>query len=302
MKETEFEQIINNLEKKEISFKRHRDFIKAMEEGQYSIIEDSIIQRIIDEIIKSPDVFVYVVPENQIFYRARIIDDDTLDKSNGFEFEENGDLNGYNEQNSREPSIFLSVENRNNLAGVSYLYLADTEYIACSEVKPFLHSMISLSTFTNIKQLRIIDFRTDHVVKELQSKFENEDISVSHLLTLIMLDYIKPHKGKNDYKVCQYIADSFRKAGFDGIKYGSQWSHEGACYTIFNSDKSYIKYNRSEIVELINHTNTFVKYNQPANLLKNPINDPTIDFKDLSERRKAEINSHIKSKQKKKNQ
>ena len=74
-----------------------------------------------------------------IYYRARIMDpaDDNNTKKGPHKTKDKK-LIGYDEFNSREPLLGIPGAGRNNIDGVSYLYIASNPETACTEIKSTL--------------------------------------------------------------------------------------------------------------------------------------------------------------------
>lgn len=88
---------------------------------------------------------------NTILYRAREIStEDYRHQDTGLSISLNNNqytTTGYNSENSIEAPIGITPQGRNNIAGVSYLYLASNPVTACTEIKSSLRSLIFLAEF-----------------------------------------------------------------------------------------------------------------------------------------------------------
>lgn len=102
----------------------------------------------------------------------------------------NDKFSGYNEINSRETILGISGVGRNNLAGVSYLYVASNESTACMEVKSQFGDLISLATFEILEPLFVIDFSRDRAFDRGLSIQHN--LSMGVFFTLLMSHYSEP--------------------------------------------------------------------------------------------------------------
>lgn len=255
--------------------KAYRKFLDALKTKDNKKIEETEVIECLDIMIDHKNGFVYSLNEGIELYRARIIDEgDLVTKEKGFEIE-GENIKGYNYYNSKEPPITISSTGRNNISGVSYLYAADTEFTACAEVKSQRYDLISVVPITILKQLKIVDFSKDRTVNEFNGLKEEYDISPGKLITNIMYQFSKRIKTDEEYFISQYIADYFRKAGFDGIKYGS-FLGDGNNYTIFNSHKSNVKFGDSSIV--ISLPNKFYNLTQNRSIVNtNPFLDEDFD-------------------------
>lgn len=195
---------------------------------------------------ENKDRFITQIEAETLCYRARIIPvEDYTKTEKGIGIKLDGTIQGYNEENSREPLVGISSSGRNNISGVSYLYMASDPETACTEVKPQLRDLISLATFKIESPMRIVDFSTEKRLPGTQ--FEGEEISLAVFFTELMLQFSKPVKN-NQYYPTQIIADYIRKTGIDGIKYKSFLTPNGYNYTIFNSHPSHISFLGSRVL------------------------------------------------------
>lgn len=182
-------------------------------------------------------------PRNNItLYRSRIIrEEDIGNQSNGINQET---YSGYDYENSKEPPFGCSGDGRCNSANISYFYAADTEYTSLVEVKANILDFISLAKFKVVKPILLADLT---LIKG--KEHYNFEKTLVNIFRFIATD-------AKDYKISQYVADLFRKYGFDGIKYGSSLS-SGNNYTIFNCTNENIKFYESWIVQLCQATYDF---------------------------------------------
>ena len=177
-------------------------------------------------------------------------------------------FSGYNEINSREPILGISGVGRNNLAGVSYLYVASNESTACMEVKSQFGDLISLATFEILEPLFVIDFSRDRAFDRGLSIQHN--LSMGVFFTLLMSHYSEPVKDNRSYRATQIVSDYLRKTGIDGVAYRSSLSPEGVNYTIFNSHPSNIKYVGSKILIHKQANHSFWNLNEEKAVFSNP--------------------------------
>lgn len=206
--------------------------------------------------------FIKKVDLSTKFYRARIVRDKDINLSNGFELEDNK-YKGFNETNSREAPFGIEVPaGRNNLAGMSYIYLANDLETACSEVKPTVYDIISVAEFENTREFKIIDF-SDDVKFSMLEEMDNK-VRLSLLFTYIMKTYIVPASTEEQYLIPQFVSDYIRKAGFDGIAYKSFYSKDGVNYTIFNSHHSFLRFNGSRLMVFQSQKQRFLDLNDKS--------------------------------------
>lgn len=205
----------------------------------------------------------------ETYYRARIIRPEDYGKvETGISRSCDDKFSGYNEINSREPILGISGVGRNNLAGVSYLYVASNEATACMEVKSQFGDLISLATFVIQQPLVVIDFSRDKAFDRKLS--ERYNLSMGIFFTLLMSHYSEPVKDNRSYRATQIISDYLRKTGIDGVAYRSSLSPGGVNYTIFNSHPSKIKYVSSKILIHKQANHSFWDLNEEKAVFSNP--------------------------------
>lgn len=231
-----------------------QEFYEAVKSKNTRKIEGSKVIKIINNILSNPeDPLNSLLPKGTILYRAREIDTTKAykDKECGFDafFDENNKFqcSGYNCYESKEAPLTVSLSGRNNIQGMSYLYLSLEPYTACAEIKPNTRGLVSLATFKVEKDLKIINFH-DKVEDYGNWDFAKENQVFPHqILNYIFSSYAYIKRNDDTYLITQYISDYIRKAGIDGIKYWGSVNY-GTNYTIFNCHKSNIKFLGSKII------------------------------------------------------
>lgn len=229
--------------------------------------------KVIDEIVvdKEKTQFIKEIPAGTILYRAREIKIDDYSKPEmGLKVKlENGKFvtEGFNEKNSIECPIGIGNDGRNNVAGMSYLYVAQDVATACAEIKSTLRNLISVAEFEVKTPLKIIDFSNDDkkFTYELNEEYQ---MSIGKFITLLMFQYCQPAVDAMDYKMTQILSDYIRKMGFDGIMYRSFFTMNNN-YTIFNCHKSKIAFMSSRIVSHQFVDDVFWDYNHEESIHTN---------------------------------
>lgn len=195
-------------------------------------------------------------------YRARTISQSDLDSCKGiniFEKDEKYTTFGFDEGNSREAPLGCSDAGRNNIKGVSYLYLADKIQTACVEVKPYCGQLISVAEFKCKKDLNIIDF-SNNVDFDIEESRE-DNIALGTFFTIVMSRFFLPVADESEYLATQILTDHIRKSGIDGIAYKSFYDRKGTNFTIFNSSRNSIEFIGSKIVMHKSVSNSFLDFN-----------------------------------------
>ena len=204
-------------------------------------IRDNRIFSAIDQTLNcsSKDCFTVTIPAETNLYRARIIKDSDILKEKGIEI--NTRTKGFNEQESMEPPLGKGVAGRNNIAGMSYLYLAEDEATACAEVKPIPKDAVSLATIMVQKELRI------YCPPDGMYTTSDDSYDLGSIVSEISMLFYRPVSDEEGYHATQVIADYIRKVGFDGFRYRSFFTGSWN-YTIFNSHPTNFKFIGSKVV------------------------------------------------------
>ena len=183
--------------------------------------------------------FLCVLKQGTLLYRARIIKSDEFKEEYGICIDASNHIHGFDRMNSAEAPLGRPGEGRNNIKGVSYLYLAENAQTACAEVKANNGEIISVARFMPRRDLNLINFAEDvKIPAEYSLRWQ---ISLPVFFTRLMNAFRTPYSDEKGYQLTQAITDYVRKAGFDGIVYRSSLSDE-ICYTIFNSHHSIMEY------------------------------------------------------------
>lgn len=225
------------------------DFYSCLNNGQEYRTHD-LIQLIDKYTIDDKDQRFYrVIRKGTKLYRARVVKN--FDYKNFYDFDASSQyVHGYNETNSREAPIGKSPSGRNNIEGVSYLYVSKDEKTACAELKSSPMDLISLATFELTRNMKIVDFALfDKKFKA--NEIDNDQLALGLLFARIMKSYITPVRNKEEdktYKITQIISDHIRKMGVDGIAYGSFYDRQGENFTFFNSHKNFFAFCGSRLL------------------------------------------------------
>lgn len=242
------------------TYQYYNSFIEALKSNNSKQVYESIVVEALDLIIDNKtSEFRSSLSIGTELYRARKIDllNDFKNFDVGFKNEDR--IYGFDFCNSIEPPLHLSPEGRNNVKGMSYLYLASNPYTACCEVRPMLKDLISIAKFKTKYEFKIIDLSSDKSVLEFKDFKDIYGISPSVLITNIMLEFCQPLDAEYGYLASQFISDYFRKTGIDGIRYKS-FLGDADNITIFNSYIKYFDFIRSDIVYLWKSNNYFFEY------------------------------------------
>ena len=118
------------------------------------------------------------------------------------------------------PPVGVSTAGRVNRPGVSCLYLASNSETAAAEIRPHPGELVSVGMFEVNKELRVVDLRTHDLTKLWRS-----DSQLEMLEFIIAMEKIfataAPPSNRSAYTLTQFLAEIFRRLGFDGVLFRS---------------------------------------------------------------------------------
>jgi hypothetical protein len=140
----------------------------------------------------------------------------------------------FSQEEMMAPPPEKATGGRLNPEGIPYLYVATDEATAIAEVRPWKAAVVSVARLRLAKDLRVADF----CLSELPSSATTADREKGAELTWNMVGgafAIPHHPGDNlRYLPTQYLAEAFKAAGFDGIRYDSALSASGQNVALFD--------------------------------------------------------------------
>lgn len=285
---------VSDFSRKTKAREAYDEFISALQEKDNRKIENTLVVKALNILLR-PETKAFKIKLEKDYdelYRSRKLPYERLsDETSGISFiSDRNNLNnyymtGYDCYGSKEAPLTKSPDGRNNINGVSYLYLAKDEYTACAETRPDDKSLLSVAQFKILQPLLLIDFSKDYVLPEFDELKSQYDISPARLLTSIMCQFSHPITNSDDYYASQYIADYIRKFRVDGIAYRSSCTN-GINYTIFNSGNTYIQFVSSKIVNVMCRRYEIVDLNSKKLIKLNP------DFFEITD---EAINTSVKT-------
>jgi len=193
---------------------------------------------------------VKTIPMSQSLWRAQIGCDYIGDTPIPFELDR------------MKPKINVASEGRANPKGIPYLYVAEDDKTAMSEVRPSLGEIISVGEFNPTKELNIIDFSVHkgkfYVVDP--SQMEINEAVWSHMDKAFSIP-VRNNDFNSDYVPTQVIAEFIKSLGYDGIAYKSSLA-EGKNITLFDLESATILERNIFKLSKINY-----KFNEELNQL-----------------------------------
>jgi hypothetical protein len=140
------------------------------------------------------------------------------------------------------PPANLARAGRVNPLGIPFLYLANDVDTAIAEVRPWVNQEVSLALFETVRKLVLIDLSNDvwdlnDVVKYFDDCNPPEDAIERRTWGTMNSAFSFPVQAgddQNDYAPTQYIAEVFRRAGFDGLIFKSSLTEVGRNVVLFD--------------------------------------------------------------------
>jgi RES domain-containing protein len=163
---------------------------------------------------------------DQDFFRARRLDAEQVAAKTTFPLSKMG-----------APPSRRASAGRVNAAGIPYLYLAECRETAVAEVRPWLKAGVAVARFKLAKEARVVDF-----CQEPQRSPRNglAPEILDSWVELIGRSFAWPLRPDDElsYVPSQFLSESFKLAGFDGIRYPSAMRKEGVNVVLFDSESA----------------------------------------------------------------
>lgn len=217
------------------------DFAEEIKFNNRFFPQNNKMLRAIDETF---DEHIETLEKGTKFYRARLIELSDMKVQDKV-------LIGFPKNGSMAPDAKIATAQRASPEKISYLYVAQDEYTALSEIRPGLLSYISLAEMESVDELRVLDLWVD-INSNIRPGFEELATSFSAVIT---------EKEKEiDYLPMQFVAEYIKNKGADGIRYASFQSQGGKNMVIFRKEKisfiqSKIMYNQNTAYSFLDLTN-----------------------------------------------
>lgn len=191
---------------------------------------------------------VLKIEAGHIYYRARIIDDSSINehmvyKCYGAPEDErlnikyvgkSNPFKGLTKEASFVPPKTVRVpEGRANPRYVRYLYMSECATTAMFEVRPFIFDAVNVAQIKAIAPLKIANISVD---LNLSNSDKNVTIE-EYVMGMIQGAFSKPTNNPDDYIPTQVIAGYIKSLGYDGIRFNSSLHYGGVNLTVFNYEK-----------------------------------------------------------------
>jgi hypothetical protein len=188
----------------------------------------------IDRLLLSAQKREQLISSREKFYRARIGVMERGRKQSIFKTK-----HPYSKKEMKNPPPEKAIEGRINPKGISYLYLSSDLITAIAETRPWVDELISVAECTFWKDLKVINMIPDSE-KKLCNRFKEKPTAQEKENIIwhdIEQDFSKPiidHVANIEHVPTQFIAEAFKNAGYEGIKYKSSLSNTGYNLVVFD--------------------------------------------------------------------
>ncbi|MGB8167198.1 MAG: RES family NAD+ phosphorylase [Chthoniobacteraceae bacterium] len=154
------------------------------------------------------------------------------------------------------PPRTRATAGRANPAGIPYLYVAEAEMTAVSEIRPFLGGLVSVAKVRPRKNLQLVDLTK---LRSIDSPFGHADLRMeleqSALLGILNRELAKPVNpalAEIEYVPTQYLAEVILNSDYDGIRYKSAMHGGGFNVVFFDHAKLEIQ-EKTKLVQVISN-------------------------------------------------
>lgn len=118
------------------------------------------------------------------------------------------------------PPVGIATAGRVNRPGVSYLYLSSNGDTAAAEIRPHPGEQLSIGCFDIAKNLNVVDLRTHYLTKLWRTDEQLEMLELIIAMEKMFATAIPP-SNRSAYTVTQFLAELFRRLGFEGVVFKS---------------------------------------------------------------------------------
>ncbi len=150
----------------------------------------------------------------------------------------------------KAPPKDKAVGGRVNPVGMSYLYLASNIDTAIAEIRPWLDADVTVGEFLLIKNILVVDVSQDRKFSKEVTVTSKEPVEPweqpseeweSYGWRDINKSFSEPVRVGEEYRnyiPTQYLAECFKKAGYEGIVYKSAFREDGYNVVLFEPESA----------------------------------------------------------------
>ena len=187
------------------------------------------------------------IESGQIYYRARIIDDSSIndhmmykcygapegEKLNIKYVGKANPFKGLTKEASFVPPNGVKIPaGRANPQYIKYLYVSESPTTSMFEVRPFICDAINIAQIRVNEPLKIANIAVDINLSDNKSATME-----MYVMGMIQGAFSRPTNNSEDYIPTQVIAEYIKSLGYDGIRFNSSLHYGGVNLTIFNYEK-----------------------------------------------------------------
>ena len=136
-----------------------------------------------------------------------------------------------------------AYDGRANPKGIPCLYLATRKETALSEVRPWIGSYVSVGQFKILRDVELIDCSRGHKDSSLHFWLQEQEPEPAEREKAVWSDidwaFAEPMTRSDetaDYVATQILAELFKREGFEGIAYKSNFGDDGYNVALFDID------------------------------------------------------------------
>ncbi|HEV7661639.1 MAG TPA: RES family NAD+ phosphorylase [Allosphingosinicella sp.] len=116
--------------------------------------------------------------------------------------------------------------------------MADDRHTAIAEVRPWIGSLVSVAYLKTVRDLAIVDCRTDdgriHFYFDDEPSLEKREAAVWTYVARAFRDPVLRDDDRADYAPTQMIVELFQEQGYDGVIYPSAFGSSGSNLVLFD--------------------------------------------------------------------
>jgi hypothetical protein len=204
--------------------RRHLRYVRTTEEEDF-----------LSTVAETSQYRATTIPTGRNLWRAQI--------GHGFhEVDQDGekfDVEAPQEPQRMKPLRDRASAGRANPVGIPCLYLSTHKETAMCEVRPWMGSYISVGQFRLLRDCKIVDCSRDH--KKFPIYFEEPGLADKRQAVWANIDraFAEPMTsadGIAEYVSTQILAELFKREGFDGVAYKSNFGEDGYNVALFDLD------------------------------------------------------------------
>ena len=203
--------------------------------------------KLLDILSEYIDNNILKIESGQIYYRARIIDDSSIndhmmykcygapegEKLNIKYVGKANPFKGLTKEASFVPPKGVKVPaGRANPQYIKYLYVSESPTTSMFEVRPFICDAINIAQIRVNEPLKIANIAVDINLSDNKSATME-----MYVMGMIQGAFSRPTNNSEDYIPTQVIAEYIKSLGYDGIRFNSSLHYGGVNLTIFNYEK-----------------------------------------------------------------